>query len=162
MKSSREIGTKATVYSALLTAMTFALTRLFQIPAANGYLHLGDSIIYITAFLLGGTAAGIAGGIGGALADLTSFPLYTVPTLVTKFIMGFVAGVIYKKKKNLLSMVLAFAAGSIIMLAGYYISECIIFGNMLSPLSSLPSNLLQAVFSVPLPVLLTPVLRKIK
>ena len=65
-------NTKRMVYIALLSAMAFVLTRFIQFPTALGYIHFGDSIIYLTAFLLGGAAAAAVGAIGGGFSDLLS------------------------------------------------------------------------------------------
>jgi uncharacterized membrane protein len=161
VKGDVDLKTKLVVYVGLMTAITFVMTRFILMPvAAGGYVHLGDSIIYLTAFLFGGFPAAFAGGVGGALSDLSAgYESYLIPTLLIKFIMGFAAAAAYKKIKNKkLAMTAAFVLGSIIMVAGYFVAESIMYGNIIKPLSAVPMNLLQAAFSVPIPFVLTRIL----
>lgn len=157
------LKTKTIVYVGLMTAITFVMTRFLQIPlfGGYGYAHFGDSIIYTTAFLMGGAPAAFVGGIGGALADLTSgYAIYALPTLIIKSGMAFVVAVIYKNIKcKAISMTVAFAVGGVFMTVGYFVTEVIIYHNVITPLASIPMNLLQVVFSVPIPILLTRVLK---
>ena len=56
----------------LLTALVTAVTLLVRIPlpATDGYVNIGDSIIVAAALLFGPRVGGLAGGFGSALADL--------------------------------------------------------------------------------------------
>jgi uncharacterized membrane protein len=60
--------------TALLAALIFVLTRYLQIliPATQGYIHLGDAGITFAAYAFGPWAALLSGGLGTALADLSS------------------------------------------------------------------------------------------
>ncbi len=147
-------NTKRMVYIALLSAMAFVLTRFIQFPTALGYIHFGDSIIYLTAFLLGGAAAAAVGAIGGGFSDLLSYPAYTLPTIIIKALVGFASAAVFKKCKNkIVGMILAFVCGAFIVAGGYYITEVVMTANFVSPLASVPTNFLQTAMSVPIPVI---------
>lgn len=156
------LKTKSLVYVGLMTSIAFVMTRFLQVPViGGGYMHLGDSIIYLSAFLMGGLPAAFVGGIGGALSDISAgYASYWIPTLVIKSVMGLVVAASYNKIKNKkCSMSLSFVLGSIIMVAGYFFAEYFMYGNYIAPLKSVPMNLLQAVFSIPVPLLLTHTLK---
>ena len=138
----------------ILAAMTAVLTFFphVPIPGIQGYIHFGDSIIYLTAFSLGGIPAALVGSIGGVIADLMVAPIYALPTCLIKFLMGACAGYVFSKTNKKL---LTFLAGTIIMVCGYYIAEIFITGSFITPLTSVPFNLAQAIGSIPIPYLLT-------
>ena len=73
--------------SSMFAALTFAVTRFIQIPIPLGYLNFGNCIILLGCCFLPCRYAAAAGALGSALADLTSFPIYTVPTLIIKAVM---------------------------------------------------------------------------
>lgn len=66
--------------TAVMTAIVFVLTRMVQVPTpARGYVHLGDAGVFFGAFAFGPWVGAVAGGLGTALADVTSgFPQWAV------------------------------------------------------------------------------------
>ncbi|QSX07689.1 ECF transporter S component [Alkalibacter rhizosphaerae] len=62
-----------------------------------------------------------------------------IPTFLVKGTMGLVSGYLFQKNHPLKAVV----AGCLIMAGGYYVSETIIYSNLLSPLASIPFNLIQ-------------------
>ena len=64
--------TKKIVRIAMFTALAAVLTMFPHFPTATGYVHFGDSVIYIAAAFFGPLAGAIVGGVGHALADLMS------------------------------------------------------------------------------------------
>ncbi|MGH2436917.1 MAG: ECF transporter S component, partial [bacterium] len=82
---------------ALLIALTTAATMVIRIPvpATQGYLNLGDSMVYVSALLFGPLAGLVAGGIGSALADwLGGYAQFALYTLVIKGLEGLLVGLI--------------------------------------------------------------------
>ena len=71
------------VFAALITLMTAYVFHI-PVPIAGGYIHLGDSLIYLSASLLPTPYAMAAGAIGGGLADLLTAPMWTLPTVIIK------------------------------------------------------------------------------
>jgi len=79
------IGCIAAVYAATVAV------QIYQ-PATGGYFNLGETVIYAAALTTTPLIAGIAGGVGAALADLTTgYAIFAPGTLVIKFVEGFVA-----------------------------------------------------------------------
>ncbi|MDK2823856.1 MAG: hypothetical protein PWQ67_1062 [Clostridia bacterium] len=102
----------------LMIALVFVTTFSIKIPIpfTQGYIHAGDSMIFIAAILLGWKYGAIAGGVGSALADiLGGYANWALPTLIIKTIMGALVGWIAKdakenessKNKVILSIVMA-------------------------------------------------------
>ena len=85
---------------ALYTAIVYVATIILQVytPATRGYFNLGETAIYIVAVMSSPLTAGLAGGIGSALADLTTGYGYFAPgTLIIKFTEGFLVSLLVKK-----------------------------------------------------------------
>ncbi len=97
---------KNIIYAGLMIALVFIATFSIKIPIpfTQGYVHLGDSMIFIAAILFGWKIGGIAGGFGSALADLLGgYAMWAFPTLIIKFFMGALIGFLVKdlkKKEN--------------------------------------------------------------
>ena len=69
-KESRKIRTM--VLTALLMALILVLTfaTKIPIPASQGYIHLGDCMIFMAVIVLGRKYGTIAAAVGSALADI--------------------------------------------------------------------------------------------
>jgi len=100
----------------IFTVAVYVVTIAIQIyqPATGGYFNLGESMIYLAALLYGPIVAGIAGGVGAALADLsTGYSIFAPGTLVIKFIEGVVAGFLIKRFKGGVKPMLSILVGVI-------------------------------------------------
>lgn len=110
--NKRLLDTKTLVASSLLTAISIILTRFFAVMVPLGglpalRLSFGQIPIAITGILFGP----IAGGVGGAVADLVGFminphggvffPGFTVSSILWGVIPGLIFKVVYKKKINI-------------------------------------------------------------
>lgn len=122
--------------TAAFTALVFLSTFLFQlpIPATQGYFNFGDIMIFICSLTFGPTIGGFAGGVGSSLSDaLGGFGIFAPFTLVVKGFEGYVSGLIAQKSRNRRGLLLAWAAGSLIMVAGYFLAESffisLVFGS---------------------------------
>lgn len=138
-------------YTSIMTALCTVATMIIQIPvpATTGYIHLGDSIILLSAFLFGPVTGLIVGSIGSALADLlTGYAIWVPFTFVIKGIMGLVMGYFSMKSKDKLLSIPVITGSiltEIVMLLGYFLSAIILYGNVATAFSSMLSNLIQAV-----------------
>lgn len=104
---NKNLTTKKLVYVALFTALVYIFSRFFQIPVMTPFgqtrFHLGNVFCLLAGILMGPGFGGLAAGLGSALFDLfdpvyfTSAPI----TFVTKFALAFVAGAIYRKRREL-------------------------------------------------------------
>jgi len=76
---------KNIIYTAMFAAIVCVTTTLVKFPAAGGYYHIGDSLIYLAGACLSFPYALIAGATGGAFADLFSgYAVYMLPTFIIK------------------------------------------------------------------------------
>lgn len=74
----------------LMAAMIALMTAyICHIPfgANGGYIHFGDSFIYIAAAILPTPYALAAAAIGGGIADLLTAPMWTPATIIIKMLI---------------------------------------------------------------------------
>ncbi|MBQ8029109.1 MAG: ECF transporter S component [Clostridia bacterium] len=136
------------VMAALITVFTFAVH--FSVGSSNGYIHFGDTLIYLSGCLLGPFGI-IASSIGGALSDIISgFPLWALPTAIIKALncLPFVLATKIQKKKSRFKIicfptVLALIVSSLVTVAGYFVAEIFLYSKE-AALLDIPSNSVQA------------------
>lgn len=98
----------------MFTTLVYVATIVLQIyqPVTGGYFNLGEAMIYLAALVSTPLVAGIAGGVGAALADLsTGYAIFAPGTLVIKFIEGYFAGLLARKLKGVHGFWQAIIAG---------------------------------------------------
>lgn len=134
-------------YGGLMGALVFLGTYTLSFPIPNGYLNLGDGIILISSILLGPFAA-VPAAVGSMLADLAAgFAIYAPFTFVIKALVALVPAFLLRGKKlTWQTMILPFAMGELVMVAGYLLTDTILFD--LGGFAALPFNLLQGVFAL--------------
>lgn len=95
------------IMTALMMALTTVATMIIQIPIpfTNGYIHLGDSMVFLSVLVLGWKYGAVAAGVGSCLADLFVGYIHWVPwTFGIKFLMAVLMGLVIEKcqssKKN--------------------------------------------------------------
>lgn len=133
----------------LLIALVAVSTMVIKIPtiATQGYIHLGDSMIFLAAVMFGKRKGAVAGGIGSAMADLLlGYTHWILPSFIIKFLMGYGIGVIADQESNSLinlrnGIALIFGAGW--MVFGYFIAGGIMKGSFVVAAASVPANLIQ-------------------
>ncbi len=142
--------TKRIAYAGVLTALCTVCTMFISIPSLfGGHTNLSDMVIYIAAALLDPVSALVVGGIGTFLADLISYPVTAVFSLVFHGLEGLVAGLLVRVfKDNGLFNGLAFLIGGIIMIVGFFFAKAFYYGTLPSALESLWRNILQVVISI--------------
>lgn len=139
---------KNLTYAALFAALTTVMTAYVMVPVGNGYVHFGDSIIYLAASLLPAPFAIAAGALGGLFADLLAGAAIWAPfTFVIKALLPIPFILLAKNRgeKKMLSLVAPLFAG-LITIVGYYIAEGILF-SFTSALAAIPGSIIQAVGS---------------
>lgn len=153
------------IMTGLLMALVTVATMLIKvpIPATNGYINIGDSMIFLAAILFGKKKGALAGGVGSALADLLlGYPQWILPTLIVKGLMGYLVGAIANQESDRLinaRNIIALSFGAIWMASGYLIAATMMYGNfMVAFIEGFPADLIQgfggAVLFVPVGIAL--------
>ena len=122
------------------------ITTMFAavpIPGVQGaYANAGDAAVYASAYLLGWPWGVAVAAVGSGLADiLLGSALYAPATLVIKGLMAFIAAKLLKKGGMRVPWLLV---SGLVMAAGYFAYECMLYGASVAMLS-IPANLIQAV-----------------
>ena len=130
------------IFAALITVMTAYICHI-PVPIAGGYMHLGDSLIYVAATLLPTPYAMAAAAIGGGLADLLTAPMWALPTFIIKALITLPftnkSGKILTKR-NMIAPVLAyFISGT-----GYFLANNMIFHSGVALFTSFGASLIQS------------------
>lgn len=152
------------VTSGLFAALIFLATYVFHIPTSNGgYVHVGDTVIYLAASLMPLPFAAPCAAVGGALSDLLSpgGVVWAIPTLIIKPVLTLFFTSQHQNiicKRNIAAIFIA----SIVGVAGYDLASGLMFHNFIAPLLQLPLDIVQPIASGILFVLLGTALDKAK
>lgn len=130
--------TRNIVVAGLMAALVTVGTMLIQIPVGlSGYVHLGDSMVYLSGVLFGPVLGGLAAGLGSFFADMMSgYAVYALPTFIIKALDAAAIAIVYKMvsrgsesiTRKMIAYVLAFIVGSIVMASGYFLFETFLYG----------------------------------
>ena len=158
--------------AALMIALMTLATLIIRIPnpATQGYINLGDALLFTIALVFGWRIGGLAGGVGSALADaLGGYFIWAPWTLVIKGVEGILVGTIASwgarqgTGPRRSAAFIAVIAGGAWMVSGYYLAGSVLFGGV-AALTEIPGNLTQAgvavVVALPLSVLLRNALQR--
>ncbi len=123
---------------AAVVLVGYYLSIKFPLMGAKAQIGFGNVFGILSGLLLGPVYGGFSAGIGGAIYDLTSGWADTaLLTLVTKFIMGFVAGMIAwwgkeirmpSLKRVITAAIIGSVTYSLLYLGNGYI-EAVLMGN---------------------------------
>jgi uncharacterized membrane protein len=156
------------VQVALMAAMVFVTTYIIEIPVGTkAVLHIGDTMVFAGAIILGKKKAALAAAIGMGLFDLLSpYAVWAPFTFVIKGVMAYIAGAIAYRKdyegKNLANNILAFIAAGLWMILGYYFSGGIIYRSLIVALGDVVGNIIQVAAGVVLAIPLIAALKNAK
>lgn len=158
----KHISTKDITNIAIMAALVFISTFLIKIPSLNGYTHIGDSMVIISALILGKKKGALAAGLGAALCDLLSgYMQYIIPTFLIKAIMVLIIAIIAENliNKTKFAWILGSIIGCAFQVVGYCLVETILYG-FAAALASVPTNIIQSIVGIALAVVLSTVLEK--
>ncbi|MGN0292826.1 MAG: ECF transporter S component [Lachnospiraceae bacterium] len=144
--NDKKMTVKDITVTALMAALVFAGTYYLKIPipAMGGYIHLGDSMIFLTVCILGKKEGAIAGAIGAALADLLGgYAIWMVPTFFIKAIMALIMGVLAERSHRTYGWVAGCLAGCIFQVAAYSAATAFLFDKA-SALAMITGNTVQS------------------
>jgi uncharacterized repeat protein (TIGR04002 family) len=137
-----------------MAALIAVFTAFVQMPTGinSGYLHFGDSMIYLTGCIIAGPWGALASAIGGGLADvLAGAPQWAIPTAIIKAVncLPFIlVSSAYKKKHNKikiinpLTIIMTIVSGAW-TIGGYLIAEGIMY-SFPTAITSVPFSIVQA------------------
>lgn len=150
------------VLMGLMTCLVIVSTMFIKIPIpmTQGYVHLGDSMIFLSVLILGKKNGSLAAGVGSAMGDiLGGYAVWAPWTLVIKFIMAWILGLFverFGKKGEIIGMILA----GIEMTAGYYVASSILYGSWIVTLADIPWNVGQFAVGMIIACILSTALQK--
>lgn len=127
MEKSKFTPVVKMVLIALFAAISYVVL-LFRIPVATQMVHAGNAVCLLAALLLGGWQGGLAGAIGMGFFDLFYYPDSLPKTLILKFLMGLIAGLIFsihhrrrnQEDKTAPHIALGVAAGICLLLSAMF------------------------------------------
>lgn len=161
---------KELALAGLFIAIVFVTTMFVNIrlPIAinGGLIHLGNVMLFTISILFGKKHGAAAGAFGMGLFDIMSGWAAWAPfTFIVRGVMGYIIGSVAnsrgKKGNSFFLNLFAIVLGSIWMIAGYYVTEVILYGNWVVPVSSIPGNITQIVIGM-VSLAIVPVLKKAK
>ena len=128
--------------AALITIMTAYICHI-PVGMNGGYIHFGDSLIYLAAVVLPRPYALAAAAIGGGMADLLTAPIWAPATIIIKMLI--VLPFSNKSTKivtprNIFAAVLAYFISGL----SYFLAEYILFGSWSVLLISMSQSLIQS------------------
>lgn len=127
-----------------MLASVFVVTRFVQVPIPLGYFNVGNSVILLFCLLVSDSYGIAASSIGSAMADLMSYPVYTIPTLLIKALMPLIflkLDIILPQKTY--TPVVSAALATLIPLFGYTLAGGLIYGNIISGIAQFPGLLFE-------------------
>ena len=132
--SARQVSPAMIALVAVLIATTTVVTRAIQIPTlAKGYANLSDVAITFSGLVFGPWVGMVVGGVGTALADVTSgYVLFFPLSLIAHGLEGFLIGWLGRGRRTVGGMTLAWLIGSLAMIAVYLVGE-VLFYRVLNP-----------------------------
>ena len=128
--------------AALITIMTAYICHI-PVGMNGGYIHFGDSLIYLAAVLLPRPYALAAAAIGGGMADLLTAPIWAPATMIIKMLIVLPFS---NKSTKIVTPRNIFAAVLAYFISGfsYFLAEYILFGSWSVLLISMSQSLIQS------------------
>ena len=142
---------KNLVLSSVLAALACAATLVITVPSpTGGFMNLGDTVVLLSAYLLGPWWGAAAAAIGSGLADLMAgYAIYAPATLLIKGLMALLAALLYRTlgRKSWAVLPCGILAEAVMVL-GYWGYDGLLMGSLMGAAVGIPSNLTQAVFGL--------------
>ncbi len=140
--------------TAVFAALIFIATQFIKVPLPFGYANMGDCLVILSGWMIGGSYGCIAAVVGSILADvLSGYAIYVPATLIIKAIMSFAAykGVQFARKfsgrKKHMALLISAVMVELVMVMGYFIYDVILY-EIGGAMISLMGNILQGLIAV--------------
>ncbi|MCQ2422658.1 MAG: ECF transporter S component [Lachnospiraceae bacterium] len=135
---------KSLSIGALMMAAVFVVTTYIQVPIPLGYFNVGNSVIILFCLFFRHPYAIVASSLGSGLADLLTYPVYTIPTVLIKAAFPLLFFFLLKKLKGRkLSVIIAAAVSTLIPLFGYTLTGAFLYGGLAAGIAQFPGLLLE-------------------
>lgn len=160
----------------VLTALMMCIIMIsilfirIPIPLTQGYVHLGDAMIFLSVLILGWKYGALAAALGGLLGDLVGGAAAWAPwTFAIKGIMALILGLVIwsvSRKENVSASkfivveIIGMIISGLFMVAGYYLAEGVMVGNWMIPVIGIPWNIGQFVVGMIIAVIIATALAK--
>lgn len=163
--------TKDLVLSGILISLVFIATKFInlRLPVSinGGLIHLGNTMLFMASIIFGKRKGAIAGAFGMGLFDVVSGWMAWAPfTFAIRGVMGYIIGSCAwgngRKGNSFLWNLTGIIISGIWMIVGYYITEGVLYGNWITPATSIPGNIIQIVAGAILGLPLVTALKKTK
>lgn len=152
------------VLAAIFCAMVFTMTWIAIPTPPFGNVNLGDCMILLAAFLLGGPYAILSAGIGAMLCDIASgYTIYAPGTFFIKALMVCVILLMTKyifKANKPVALIVSGILAELVMVVGYLVYEAFILGYGIVAIANVPFNLVQGTINLIVAILLYAMLGK--
>lgn len=165
-KTAKNNKVKRVCITGLMAALVCVATAFIKMPTGinSGYLHFGDSMIYLAGCLLGPWAS-LAAAIGGALADVISgAPQWAPATAVIKALNAVPFILVCRNTNHKIitkwTVPMTIVSG-LITIDGYLLAEGVMY-SFPTAITSVPFSCIQAVGSAIVFIIVGAVLDKIK
>lgn len=176
----KKITVRQTCFIGIMAALVYATSAFLQIPIPTAIgatrLHMGNVMCLLSGLLLGPVQGGLAAGIGSMFFDLTN-PAYIASapfTLIFKFLMAWICGTVARLgKEQLWALIVGAVVGAVSYVVLYlgksFIEDYFVLGlpfeGVVLSLStkalvSTVNGIIAAAVSVPLNLILKPLLKK--
>lgn len=133
------------VTAALFVALITLTTAFVKIPQAlTGYIHLGDTFIFLACYFLRPRWSIPVSALGSALADVIAFPIYAPATLIIKAGMAAIFALFVHRRPVLWREIAGAVLAGLFMLLGYLLFEgFFILGTWQSALANIALSAIQ-------------------
>lgn len=147
-----KLSTRTIAICGVFAALVTIGTLLIRIPAPTGYIHIGDSLVYLSGLLLGPILGAIASAVGSGVADMYGFIEYVPATVLIKGLDAFVTATlffaVYKRVKGMPGVVIGYllgvCLGGLVMVSGYFLYDFLLKGLAVA-MASVSYNIVQAI-----------------
>lgn len=178
----RKVSVREITIVGLMAAIVYVASAFLQFPIptviGNTRLHMGNVMCLLSGLLLGPVWGGLSAGIGSAFFDLTN-PAYITSapfTFVFKFLMAWICGTIYGKRKG--NMVLLSSIASVAGAVSYVVLylaksffesyvflqlpfEAVFLSVVQKGIVSLINGIVAVIVAVPLSMAIRPAIQKV-
>ncbi len=157
-----DVSMRAMTKMAMMAAITFVGIYIVKIPVPNGYVHIGDCMVFLSVLLLGAKKGALAGGIGAAMSDLLAgYAHWVFPTFIIKFIMAFLMGMFVEKwmPRAKWNWLIGTIVGGMVQVVLYFVADTVMFGVAMG-IVDIPGNIIQTVAGIILTGVLVGMFRK--